>query len=343
MMTSVPRNSRTTEAVDRTGPCSLVTGAAGFIGSELVRQLSAAGHSVVAFDNLATGSWQNLAGVENCERIEGNILDRVQLARAAGMGVTSIFHLACVNLRESLRAPRHSHDVNATGTLNVLEAARNANVARFVQVSTSEVYGTALTAPMTEAHPTHPTTPYGASKLAGEAYARAFHLSYGLPVTIVRPFNSYGPRCHHEESSGEVIPKFLLRSRAGLPLRIFGDGHQTRDFTFVSDSARGILLAGTVPAAMGGTFNLGSGAEISILMLARLIAPTAAILHDPERPGDVRRLLADSSAARRILGYQPTVSFDEGLARLSAWYDHQNVPATTLLQREVEHNWLPHP
>lgn len=319
---------------------TLVTGAAGFIGSELVRQLTANGQPAVAFDNLATGSWNNLDGVEPVERITGDIRDAEAVGRAM-RDVANVYHLACLNLRQSLNSPRESHDVNATGTLTVLEAARAAAVERFVYVSSSEVYGTARTVPMSEDHPTFPATVYGASKLAGEAYTRAFHETSGLPAAIVRPFNCYGPRCHHEGSSGEVIPKFLLRARAGLPLVIFGDGRQTRDFTFVTDTARGILLAGSVPKALGRTFNLGSGREISMNTLARRIAPGAAVTHEPERPGDVRRLLADSTAAREALGFAPRVSFDEGLAMLAEWYELQGVPVSELLRQEVVHNWRP--
>jgi len=317
---------------------TLVTGAAGFVGSELVRQLTAAGRPVMAFDNLATGSWNNLDGLEPVECIEGDVRD-AEAVRRAMRDVASVYHLACLNLRQSLYSPSESHDVNATGTFTVLEAAREAAVERFVYVSTSEVYGTARVVPMSEEHPTLPATVYGASKLAGEAYTRAFHETYGLPVAIVRPFNCYGPRCHHEGSSGEVIPKFLLRARAGLPLVIFGDGQQTRDFTFVTDTARGIMLAGTVPKALGRTFNLGSGIEITMAALAERIAPGAAIIHEPERPGDVRRLLADSTASRETLGFAPCVSFDEGLTILTKWYELQSLPLSVLLQQEVVHNW----
>ena len=157
----------------------------------------------------------------------------------------------------------------------------------------------------------------------------------------MRPLNAYGPRCHHEGSSGEVILKFLLRARARLQLRIFGDGEQTRDFTFVSDTARGILLAGIVPEAVGRTLNLGSGREISMNALARLNAPGAAIVHEPARPGDVRRLPADSTAARHTLGFEASVGFDEGLALLADWYELQGVPPSALLEQEVVHNWRP--
>jgi UDP-glucose 4-epimerase len=137
-----------------------------------------------------------------------------------------------------------SEEVNATATLKLLSIARTVGVNRFVYVSSSEVYGTAQWVPMTEEHPTFPMTVYGSSKLAGECYTRAFYQTYGYPTVVIRPFNAYGPRCHHEGDSGEVIPKFLLRCLANKPMIIFGDGNQTRDFTYVSDTARGILLAG---------------------------------------------------------------------------------------------------
>ena len=159
---------------------ALVTGGAGFIGSELVRQLVAAGRDVVAFDNLANGRWEHLDGVP-ATRAEGDIRDPRALARILP-GVSTVFHLACLGVRHSLRAPEETHEVNATGTLLLLEAARAAGVERFVYVSSSEVYGSAQTVPMNENHPTFPTTAYGASKLAGEAYARAFFLSYSLPT-----------------------------------------------------------------------------------------------------------------------------------------------------------------
>src|SRR5207247_6543168 len=161
------------------------------------------------------------------------------------------------------------HAVNATATLHVLEEAKKADVQRLVYVSSSEVYGTARRVPMTEDHPTFPMTVYGAAKLAGECYTRAFHETYGYPTLVVRPFNAFGPRCHHEGDSGEVIPKFMLRCLAGRPLVVFGDGTQTRDFTDVRDTARGILQAGFGEAAIGETLNLGQGSEIRINDLAR--------------------------------------------------------------------------
>lgn len=323
----------------------LVTGGAGFIGSELVRQLAAQGDQVVVVDNLVNGKAENLAGLP-ADQVQLAVVDIRDSQRMAELlaGVDVVFHLACLGVRHSIHSPQENHAVNATATLDLLSLVRNAGVERFVYVSTSEVYGTARWAPMTEEHPTYPNTVYGASKLAGECYARAFYETYGYPTVMVRPFNTYGPRCHHEGDSGEVIPKFMLRCLAGRPMVIFGDGAQTRDFTYVADTARGILLAGAVEAAVGQTINLGSGHEITINDLAYEVAqaagrPGAAVAHEIPRPGDVLRLYADPAKARHLLGFQPRVSFQQGLARLRDWYLSQGKSAEDLLADEVVRNW----
>jgi UDP-glucose 4-epimerase len=323
----------------------VVTGGAGFIGSELVRQLSEGDRRVVVIDNLVNGKRENLAGVapDHVTLLEQDIRDvdgYATLLREADV----VYHLACLGVRHSVHSPSENHDVNATGTLRLLEASRRAGVPRFVYVSSSEVYGTAQWVPMTEDHPTFPCTVYGGAKLAGEAYTRAFHRTYGYATVVVRPFNTYGPRSHHEGDSGEVIPKFLLRCLAGRPMMIFGDGSQTRDFTYVSDSARGIVLAGTRDAAVGRTINLGSGAELTINDLATTVAaiaerPDATIVHDEPRPGDVLRLYADMSQARSLLGYEVRVPLAEGLRQLLSWYRAQNVSPEELLRHEVVRNW----
>jgi UDP-glucose 4-epimerase len=317
---------------------ALVTGGAGFIGSELVRLLEQAGARVRVLDNFATGRRSHLAG-SGAEIAEGDVRD-VAAVNSAMQGVECVFHLACVGVRRSIHAPREAHEVNARGTLNVLEAARAEGVARFIHVSSSEVYGTALNPSIAEDHPCFPATPYGASKLAGEAYARAWYTTYGLPVVIVRPFNAFGPRCHHEGDSGEVIPKFLLRAWAGNPVVIFGDGLQTRDFTYVADIASGIRKAAECQAAVGETFNLGSGREISILDLARLVG-AQQVVHEAARPGDVRRLACDFSHARELLGFRPEVTLEQGLVGLRAWYERQGIPPDVLLREELIYNWRP--
>ncbi|MDP6354458.1 MAG: GDP-mannose 4,6-dehydratase [Planctomycetota bacterium] len=334
---------------------TLVTGGAGFIGSQLVHLIAERGGETVVVDNLVNGRLENLEelpdGSFQFEQSDIRDFDRMQELMK---GVDLVFHLAVLGVRHSIHSPHENHEVNATGTLNLLRAARNNDVKRFVNVSSSEVYGTARTVPMTEEHPTLPHTVYGASKLASECYTRAFYDTYGFPTTVVRPFNAYGPRCHHEGDSGEVIPKFMLRGMCGKPMIVFGDGTQTRDFTFVRDSARGILLAGKSDAAIGHTINIGNGTEICINDLANLIAEViekpcgadvprqqgdAAIVHEAPRPGDVLRLYADSTKAKELLGFEPETGFREGLKMLKAWYESSGKSPEELLENEKVRNW----
>ncbi|GAB2504573.1 SDR family NAD(P)-dependent oxidoreductase [Promicromonospora xylanilytica] len=326
----------------------LVTGGAGFIGSHLVDEL--VGHrgvaSVTVVDSLANGQRANLAHLENDPRVR-LVVEDVRSDTALGLvdqaGV--VFHLACLGVRHSLHDPRENHEVNATATLELLERARAAGVGRFVHVSSSEVFGTAQYAPMDERHPTWPETVYGGSKLAGEAYARAAYRTHGMPVTVVRPFNTYGPRSHFEGDSGEVLPRTIVRALCGLPGFVYGDGEQTRDFLHVSDTARALAEIAGCDAAVGRTVNVGSGAELTI---NDLVATVARIVGRPDldpvrlaaRPGDVRRLLVDNTLVRELTGFVPRTSFEQGVAELVEWFRDRPESPASMLRRIEDRNWV---
>jgi len=311
----------------------LITGAAGFIGSHLAERLSA-GNDVVLLDDFSIGKRENLAGVEGrpgVTIVEADITDR-ELMREVTRGVGVVFHLAISDLRTSIRHPWMSHDINAGGTLSLCLAALEHGVRRLVYVSSSEVYGTAERVPMAEDHPLRPTTVYGASKLAGELYALACHRTHGLPVTVARPFNTYGPREPHEGMRAEVIPRFLIELKAGREPVVYGDGSQTRDFTFVEETVAGIVAAGECDALVGDVVNVARGREVSIAEIARLLAelagrPGARVRYADPRPGDVHRHYADISKARGLLGFDPKIDIHEGLARTVAWFEERGIAA----------------
>lgn len=323
----------------------LITGGAGFIGSELVRQAAASGAEIIIVDNLINGKKENVEDVLS-EKVRLEIVDirDTDNMKRSLKGIDIIFHLACLGVRHSIHSPRENHDVNATATLDLLRISKESGVKRFVYCSSSEVYGTAAWVPMTEECPAFPHTVYGASKLAGDCYTRAFWKNYNYPTVVVRPFNAYGPRSHHEGDSGEVIPKFLLRAICGKPMIVFGNGSQTRDFTYVSDIAKGILMAGLSDEAIGETFNIGQGEEISINDIAHTIREIigkedAPIERIEPRPGDVLRLYSDITKAKKILGFKPVVSLRKGLEELKQWYESRKVSIESLLRQERIRNW----
>jgi UDP-glucose 4-epimerase len=329
------------------GKRTLVTGGAGFIGSHLVDALLERGAGeVIVIDNLVNGSKHNLAQALHDERVtfvEADVRDGDNTRRLLEE-VDVVFHLACLGVRHSLHAPRENHEVNATMTLELLEWAMSAEVARLVHVSSSEVYGTAQYAPMDEGHPTHPETVYGAAKLAGEAYARAAFRTHGFPTIVARPFNAYGPRSHFEGDSGEVLPRTIVRTLAGERPIIFGDGAQSRDFTHVTDTARGIVALAESDDAIGQTVNIGYGSDITINELARIVLDAAgrgdlSPIHLDPRPGDVRQLLADSTRMRELTGYTPRVTFDEGARSLYEWFASLDVAPAEMLARIEDRNW----
>jgi len=260
-------------------------------------------------------------------------------------GADVVFHLAVACLRVSLYDPQSVHEVNATGTLNVCRAAFENNIRRFIYVSSSEAYGSASRVPMAEDHPLDPTTVYGASKLAGEAYVRAFWHTYRFPVIVVRPFNTYGPREHYEGASGEVIPRFVLRVMADLPPVIFGDGEQKRDFTWVLDTAQGIVMAGECDALVGDYVNIARGEEVAIREVCDIVRDALGRrdlepIHMPEgRPGDVYRHFADISKARQLLGFEPTIGMREGITRYITWLQEQHIDVQRWASQERVVNW----
>ena len=321
----------------------LVVGGAGFIGSALVRVLAESG-PVKVLDDLSNGSVANLEGLDGVELIVGSVLD-ADILDSTLDEVKVVYHLACLGVRHSIHSPERNLEVNATGTLRLLEAARRAHIEKFIYTSTSEVYGSALTVPIREDHPTYPHTVYGAAKLAGEACVHAYQLTYGLPTVVVRPFNAFGPRSHYEGDAGEVIPRFLVRAMNHLPPVIFGDGSQTRDFTFVDDTARGICIAGEREGVIGRTLNIANGAEVRIDDLARLILSMTGeseldIDYCPARPGDVHRLLGDNTAARATLGWEPCTSLEDGLRTFLAWHAEIGTDWTIALGEAEERNWV---
>ncbi len=328
-----------------TGGKILVTGGAGFIGSHLSEHLVNAGARVVVLDNFRNGRRENLVfpGADRIEVIEGDIVDPTTCARAL-QGVDIVFHLACLGVRHSLHSPVENHQVNALGSLQVLEAARAAKVRRFIYISTSEIYGRAREFPITENCTPWPLTVYGSSKLAGEHYARSYFECYGLPVVCVRPFNNYGPRSHFEGDSGEVIPRFILRALAGQPPVVFGDGSHTRDFLYVQDCAATLARIAQADALIGDVVNLGYGEEIRIDTLARTVLEAMGrtdlqTVFEAPRPADVPKLWVDTSKLKKAIAFKPQTSLRDGIGRTLEYFAklYRENPAA-LAQIKVK-NW----
>ena len=304
----------------------LVTGGAGFIGSHIVEHLLVRGARVRVLDNLSTGAPVNIdqASVgrrDAVEFVEGDVQDPVVCARAVD-GVETVFHLAALgSVPRSMRDPWGSHDANMNGTLRLLEACRAAGVRRFVYSSSSSVYGNTPTLPKVETAEPLCRSPYAASKLAAEQYALAYARAGLLEAVALRYFNVFGPRQSPEGPYAAVIPLFLRAAAEAVPAVVFGDGRQSRDFTYVENVVHANLLAADGPAARvsGQVVNVGAGARTSLLELAALVGEvsgtTLAIEHRPPRAGDVRDSLAGLDRAREVLGYAPRVTLDDGLRR----------------------------
>ena len=308
------------------GELHLVTGGAGFIGSNLVRRLAGQGARIRVFDNLSSGHLDNLTGLEqSVEFMRGDLRDAAAV-RAAMCGVRHVFHIgALASVQASVDDPATTHEVNVTGTLNVLLAARDAGVARVVFSSSASIYGDAPEMPKREEMLPAPMTGYALSKLAGEHYGRIFHGLYGLEFFALRYFNVFGPRQDPASHYAAVIPLFMRAYAAGRQPTIYGDGGQTRDFTFVEDIVSANLCCLAAPAgAAGGVYNVAYGDRVSVNELAQQIAALAgqsfAPTYAPARPGDIRESQADASLARGVLGWKPAHTFADGLKATYAWF-----------------------
>lgn len=299
----------------------LVTGGAGFIGSHLVEALLQRGDRVRVLDNLSSGRLANIAAVfPKIEFIEGNIQDETVVQQAMA-GVELVFHLAAVvSVPQSMVRPQEAESINVIGTLNLLQAARAAGVFRLILSSTCAIYGDEPILPKIESMPPQPQSPYAISKLAAEQYCRLFTTTFGLETMALRYFNVFGPRQDPTSPYSGVISIFVDQMARGLPVTIFGSGEQTRDFVFVSDVVRANLLAAQTPEAGGQVINIGTGRPVTIhqlfAMLSRQLQYDRPPLYQPARPGDVLHSYADAGQARTVLGWQPQVSFGEGLRRL---------------------------
>ena len=307
----------------------LVTGGAGFISSNFVRHLLAATpYQVVTLDALTyAGNVENLADVMAHERlsfVHGDIRD-VELVRQVVAEVDVIVNAAAESHVEKSIAEGASEFVttNVEGTQILLDAVRQTPVERFVLMSSSEVYGTAETAPMSEEHPLNPRSPYAATKAGADRLAYSYWVTYGLPIVIVRPFNNYGPRQHPEK----VIPRFITQALSDEPLTIHGDGHASRDWLYVDDDAEAIeaVIAADIDTVAGEVFNVATGIDISISEIADRVLdvmgkPRDLTMHVPERPGQVDRHIGTVEKSRQLLGWHARTSFDEGLERTVAWY-----------------------
>lgn len=298
----------------------VVTGGAGFIGSHLAEELAAQGYAVVILDDFSTGRKENIASLrqkKNIEFVQGSITDLSGLQKLFG-GIDCVFHQAAMaRVPRSIEDPTTVNQVNITGTLNVLVAARDQGVKKMVFASSSSVYGDAATLPQREDMIPSPLSPYALTKLTGEHYGIIFKQLYGLSTVCLRYFNVYGPGQDPHSQYAMVIPAFIDRAANNLPPVIHGDGEQSRDFTFIGDVVKANILAAESTAE--GVYNIGSGRSITIKQLAekiiQLMRKDLKPLHDKPRPGDVRHALADISRAKSF-GYEPEWSLEDGLKKL---------------------------
>src|ERR671919_464076 len=309
----------------------LVTGGAGFIGSHLAEELVRRGERVRVVDSLITGKRQNLAHIPGVDFMEGDLAD-LEVARHAVQGIDFVLHQAAIpSVPRSVSDPITSNRANIDASLNVLVAARDAGVRRVVYAGSSSAYGNTPTLPKVETMPTAPLSPYALQKLVAEQYCQMFTRLYGLETVTIRYFNVFGPRQDPSSPYSGVISLFIRALLDGQRPTIYGDGEQTRDFTYVANVVDGVLRACEAPGASGEVINVATGGGISLNALfaemRKLIGSDVEPNYAEPRAGDVRDSQADISKAKRILGYEPIVTFEEGLNRTLAWYrTSQQIP-----------------
>ena len=303
----------------------LVTGGAGFIGSNTVDELVRRGHGVVVLDDLSSGKEDNLAEVRSkITFMKGSITD-IEAVQKAMVQADYVIHLAArTSVPRSVKDPVDTNRINVDGTLNVLVAARDNKVKRVVFAASSSAYGDTPTLPKSEDMQPVPISPYGVSKYVGELYAQTFGRCYGLENVCLRYFNIFGPRQDPDSPYSGVLSRFSAAFLDSTPPVVFGDGEQTRDFTYVDNAVLANILACEAPSASGRTFNVGTGHAVSLnqvlQMLQKASGKTLETKYEPSREGDIRDSLADIRLAREFLGYEPAVLFEEGLERTYAWY-----------------------
>jgi nucleoside-diphosphate-sugar epimerase len=303
----------------------VVTGGAGFIGSNTVDELVRRGHSVVVLDDLSAGREDNLAEIRNkITFIKGSITD-IEVVRKAMHEAEYVLHLAArTSVPRSVKDPIETNKINIDGTLNVLVAAKELKVKRVVFAASSSAYGETPTLPKVETMQPEPISPYGVTKYVGELYGQTFGRCYGLENVALRYFNIFGPRQDPSSPYSGVLAKFCTAFLEGTPPSVFGDGHQTRDFTYVENAVHANLLACEAPNVSGKVFNIGVGGRVSLnevlRELRKITGKALEAKYEPPREGDIRDSQADIAQAREFLGYEPQVSFEEGLARTFEWY-----------------------
>jgi UDP-glucose 4-epimerase len=308
----------------------LITGIAGFIGSSIARELVSRGESVRGLDDFSTGKWENIAEIANDIDFRGvSLLDKEGIASAVE-GIDYVIHQAALpSVPKSVAEPELTHAVNVNGTLNLLLAARDAGVKRVVYAASSSAYGNSETLPKHEEMVPHPISPYAVQKLTGEHYMQAFASVYGLETVCLRYFNIFGPRQDANSQYSAVLAKFITQMQQNESPTIFGDGEQSRDFTFVANAVQANLKACVAPAAevSGRVFNIATGTRFSLnqtfAMLQKIIGFTGSAKYAEARTGDVKHSLANISMAQKHLGYSADVSFEEGLRRTVEWYRQQ--------------------